>query len=112
MKKSYIKIFTSFIIVGLLAAGCTATGKKKSSKVFKHNTPLIKTDVKEMGKAEIDKMAEMGPTPVEGDVVKLKKRKKLNKKARKKILDSNLTLSSIGPIENLEAAELVKRRIS
>ena len=33
-------------------------------------------------------------------------------KARKKILDSNLTLSSIGPIENLEAAELVKRRIS
>ena len=33
-------------------------------------------------------------------------------KARKKILDSNLTLSSIGPIENLEAAELVKRRLS
>ena len=33
-------------------------------------------------------------------------------KARKKILDSNLTLSSIGPIENLETAELVKRRLS
>ena len=33
-------------------------------------------------------------------------------KARKKILDSNLTLSSIGPIDNLETAELVKRRLS
>ena len=33
-------------------------------------------------------------------------------KARKKILDSNLTLSSIGPIENLETAELVKRRLN
>ena len=30
----------------------------------------------------------------------------------KKILDSNLTLSSIGPIDNLETAELVKRRLS
>ena len=32
-------------------------------------------------------------------------------KARKKILDSNLTLSSIGPIENLETADLIKRRL-
>ena len=86
MIKSYLKIFVSLIIVGLLAAGCTATGKKKSSKVFKHNTPLIKTDVKEMGKAEIDKMAEMGPTPVEGDVVKLKKRKKLSSVKEKNYL--------------------------
>ena len=49
MKKSYLKIFASFIIVGLLVAGCTATGKKKATKGFKHNTPLIKTDVKELG---------------------------------------------------------------
>ena len=74
MKKSFLKIYTSFSVAALLVAGCTATGKKKSSKIFKHNTPLIKTDIKEMGKAEIDKMAEMGPTPVEGDVVKLKKK--------------------------------------
>jgi type IV pilus assembly protein PilQ len=86
MKKSFLKIFTSFIVVGILVAGCTATGKKKSSKIFKHNTPLIKTDVKEMGKAEIDKMAEMGPTPVEGDVVKLKKRKKLSSVKEKNYL--------------------------
>ena len=86
MKKSYIKIFTSFIIVGLLVAGCTATGKKKATKGFKHNTPLIKTDVKELGKVEIDKMAKMGPTPVEGDVVKLKKRKKLSSVKEKNYL--------------------------
>ena len=86
MKKSYFKIFTSLIIVGLLVAGCTVTGKKKSNKIFKHNTPLIKTDIKEMGKAEIDKMAEMGPTPVEGDVVKLKKRKKLSSVKEKNYL--------------------------
>ena len=51
------------------------TGKKKS-KPFKHNTPLIKTDVKKLGKNRIEKSAEMGPIPVEGDVIKLKKRKK------------------------------------
>ena len=86
MKRSYIRIFTSFIIVGLLVAGCTATGKKKATKGFKHNTPLIKTDVKELGKVEIDKMAKMGPTPVEGDVVKLKKRKKLSSVKEKNYL--------------------------
>jgi len=86
MKRSYIRIFTSFIIVGLLVAGCTATGKKKATKGFKHNTPLIKTDVKELGKAELEKMAEMGPTPVEGDVVKLKKRKKLSSVKEKNYL--------------------------
>ena len=86
MKRSYIKIFTSFIIVGLLVAGCTVTGKKKASKGFKHNTPLIKTDVKELGKVELEKMAEMGPTPVEGDVVKLKKRKKLSSVKEKNYL--------------------------
>ena len=58
----------------LLISGCTATGKK-GSKGFKHDTPLIKTDVKKMGKKELDKMAEMGPVPVEADVVKLKKEK-------------------------------------
>ena len=33
-------------------------------------------------------------------------------KARKNILDSNLTVSSIGPIEHLETADLIKRRLS
>jgi predicted Zn-dependent peptidase len=33
-------------------------------------------------------------------------------KARKNILNSNLTVSSIGPIEHLETADLIKRRLS
>ena len=58
--------------------GCQTIQKDKSKfgKKFKHNEPLIKTDVKALGKEEVDKTVEMGPTPVEGDVVKLNKRKK------------------------------------
>jgi predicted Zn-dependent peptidase len=33
-------------------------------------------------------------------------------KARKNFIKSNLTVSSIGPIQNLETAELIKRRLS
>ena len=56
--------------------GCAQPGKKV--KGFKHDTPLIKTDVKKIGKAEIEKDAKMGPVPVEADVVKLQKRKKIS----------------------------------
>ena len=77
MIKNYFKTIVSLIILVLFVSGCTTTGKK-GSKGFKHDTPLIKTDVKKMGKAELEKMAEMGPVPVEADVVKLKKRKKIS----------------------------------
>ena len=50
----------------------------KKSKSFKHDTPLIKTDVKQLGKKELNTSASMGPVPVDGDVVKLKKRKQLS----------------------------------
>ena len=50
----------------------------KKNEPFKHDTPLIKTDVKKLGKKELEKSAEMGPTPVEGDVIKLKKRKQIS----------------------------------
>ena len=33
-------------------------------------------------------------------------------KARTKILETNLTVSSIGPIENLETLDSIKRRLS
>ena len=69
----------------MFVSGCTTTGKK-GSKGFKHDTPLIKTDVKKMGKAELEKMAEMGPVPVEADVVKLKKRKKISSVKEKNYL--------------------------
>ena len=77
MTKFNFRTLASIILIGLFLVSCTATGKKKSSKPFKHNEPLIKTDVKKLGKKELDKMAEMGPVPVEADGVKLKKRKKL-----------------------------------
>ena len=34
--------------------------------------------LKQLGKKELNKSAEMGPVPVDGDVVKLKKRKQLS----------------------------------
>ena len=39
----------------------------KKTKVFKHDTPLIKTDVKELGKKELEKSAEMGGVPIRQD---------------------------------------------
>ena len=58
----------------------------KKSKSFKHDTPLIKTDVKKLGKKELEKSAEMGPTPIEGDVIKLEKRKQLSSVKEKNYL--------------------------
>ena len=74
--KNNLKIISFLIAVFFVVSACTQTGKK--TKVFKHDTPLIKTDVKKLGKKELEKSAEMGPVPVEADVVKLKKRKKIS----------------------------------
>ena len=76
MRMNYYKIIISFIFVIFFVTGCAQPGKKV--KGFKHDTPLIKTDVKEFGKAELEKDAKMGPVPVEADVVKLQKRKKIS----------------------------------
>ena len=64
----------SFLII--FFSGCAKDSKFR--KEFKHDTPLIKEDIKKSGKAEIDKTVEMGPTPIEGDVKKLQKRKKIS----------------------------------
>jgi len=85
MTKPYFKIFVNLILIGLFLSGCASTGKK-GTKGFKHDTPLIKTDVKKLGQAEVDKMVEMGPIPVEADVVKLKKRKKISSVKEKNYL--------------------------
>ena len=68
-------LFSSFFLLFVLS-GCAVDqmGKKKKNKGFKHDTPLIKQDVKKLGQIEIEKSAEMGPMPVEGDVAKLQKR--------------------------------------
>ena len=54
MIKNYSKKLIGFILLSVLVSGCATTGKK-GSKGFKHDTPLIKTDVKTMGKKELDK---------------------------------------------------------
>ena len=70
----------SLLILPLLLIFLTGCAKQlpKKSGSFKHDTPLIKTDIKKLGQKEVDKSVEMGPTPVEGDVVKLKKRKQIS----------------------------------
>jgi len=85
MIKNYSKQFLSLILLVFLVLGCTATGKK-STKGFKHNTPLIKDNVKIKGQAEVDKTVEMGPVPAEADVIKLKKRKKISSVKEKNYL--------------------------
>jgi len=81
------KIITLFLIpfLALILTGC-ADKMVKKSKSFKHDTPLIKTDVKKLGKKELEKSAEMGPTPIEGDVIKLEKRKQLSSVKEKNYL--------------------------
>ena len=69
--RSYKNFILIFLFSTLFLSGCTQDGKFGVKK-FKHNTPLIKQDVKILGKKELEKSAEMGPMPVEGDVIKLK----------------------------------------
>ena len=76
---------TVLLIILLIVSGCT-NKKQKSIKTFKHNTPLIKQDIKTSGKAEIEKTLEMGPKPVTGDIVKLEKRKKISSEAQRNYL--------------------------
>ena len=80
------KILTvSFLIIfALFLNGCAKNSK--FNKPFKHNTPLIKKDIKSVGKAEVLKTLEMGPKPVDGDPVKLKKRKKITSETQRNYL--------------------------
>ena len=72
-----LKIFLFLTSLIIILSGCTTDqrAKMKTNKTFKHNTPLIKEDVKKFGKKEVDKSVKMGPTPIEGDTQKLQKRK-------------------------------------
>jgi type IV pilus assembly protein PilQ len=83
-----IKILLLFSFLIFVLNGCASTQIK--SKPFKHNTPLIKDDIKKAGKIEIDKTVEMGPNPTIGDTKKLQKRKKISSvKARNYLLISD-----------------------
>ena len=50
MNNKILKTFPLFIAFLFLMTACTQQGKKV--KIFKHDTPLIKTDVKKLGKKE------------------------------------------------------------
>ena len=77
MNFKLIKIFVLFSFLVLSLTGC-ASGQLGKSKTFKHNTPLIKEDIKKSGTIEVDKTVEMGPKPTIGDIDLLEKRKKIS----------------------------------
>ena len=76
----------SLVILSIIFLSLTGCAEKFANKKFKHDTPLIKQDVKKIGKAELEKSAEMGPVPVEGDVIKLQKRKQISSVKEKNYL--------------------------
>ena len=80
--KKYLSIFT-LITIALILNGCA---NSKYYKPFKHNTPLIKDDIRNAGKSEIAKTLEMGPKPVIGDTRKLGKRKKISSQKQRNYL--------------------------
>jgi len=82
-----LQIFLVIIFSVIFLNGC-ATGpmSKGKSKGFKHNTPLIKEDVKKTGKIEVEKTVDMGPQPVIGDTQLLEKRKKISSQQKRNYL--------------------------
>ena len=81
-----INTLVLIIFLGFILNGCAGGKFGKKSKPFKHNTPLIKDDMRKTGKAEIQKTLEMGPNPVDGDTRKLGKRKKISSEAQRNYL--------------------------
>ena len=75
----------ALVVASLILSGC-ANFNQKYNRDFKHNTPLIKGDIKKQGKAEIAKTIELGPKPVSGEGKKLQKRKKISSEIRKNYL--------------------------
>ncbi len=87
MNIKYIKIFVLFITSIIVLNSCASGPLSKSkSKEFKHNTPLIKDDIRKSGKIEIEKTVGMGPQPVLGDTQLLEKRKKISSQQKRNYL--------------------------
>ena len=85
MNTKSIKTFAFFAFLILILNGC-ASGQLGKTKTFKHNTPLIKDDIRKKGELEIQKTVEMGPKPTIGDTRKLEKRKKISSQKAKNYL--------------------------
>ena len=72
--RNYIKTSSLLVLIFLLTGCANTQFGKKYNKPFKHNTPLIKTDMRTTGKSEISKTLEMGPKPVVGKMKKQKRK--------------------------------------
>ena len=83
MNTKSILRFISVVVLGLILTGCQAM--KEANKPFKHNTPLIKENIKKDGRAEIQKTLELGPKPATGKKV-YGKRKKISSEAQRNYL--------------------------
>ena len=84
-----IKLIKTISLISLLLFvlnGCATNSLSKKNKGFKHNTPLIKEDIRKSGQIEIEKTVEMGPKPVEGDTKALQKRKKISAQQKRNYL--------------------------
>ena len=85
MNTRIIKLIATFALLIITLNSC-ANGKFKKSEPFKHNTPLIKEDIRKSGQSEIAKTIEMGPKPSVGDIQRLNKRKKISSQASRNYL--------------------------
>jgi len=97
--KKYLSIL-ALITVALVLNGCA---NSKYYKPFKHNTPLIKDDIRKTGQSEIAKTLGMGPRPIDGDTRKLGKRKKISSEKQRitlkfQNLDFKETMKLMGKI--------------
>ena len=57
--------FALIFLFSVVLVGCQQM--KNANKPFKHNTPLIKENIKKDGAAEIQKTLELGPKPAGAD---------------------------------------------
>ena len=86
MNTKILKLFSLLTFLIIFLNGCASGTLSKKPKGFKHNTPLIKEDIKKTGKKEIEKTVNMGPQPVIGDTQLLEKRKKISSQQKRNYL--------------------------
>ena len=86
MNTKLLKLFSLLTFLIIILNGCASGTLSKKPKGFKHNTPLIKEDIKKTGKREIEKTVNMGPQPVIGDTQLLEKRKKISSQQKRNYL--------------------------
>ena len=80
--KTLLKLI-GIILFSVVLTACQQM--KDVNKPFKHNTPLIKENIKKDGRAEIQKTLELGPKPATGEKV-YGKRKKISSEAQRNYL--------------------------